>query len=259
MTSKLSAFLRESYGTATCISYAIKRILWACRRISRSIFSLFPHHHCTVTDSLDFWVNIYVIKNTCSHHNDTSTGHRWIKEHLLPVFRKFSISHISISSSDRGVQQPQEFPALCSCCCTDLRVQVDICNAVEGKLVAIGAILVDVSHCQARQLPHRFVVTGHGSKFNRSQRKLLAVHAHTVTGQHEQRQQERATSVHGGRAFSEWRVKFVLLCLCSVSAVTFGIKTNVDKMTGTKFAWRQRGWCSICEWTFSWLALLVNS
>lgn len=96
----------------------------------------------------------------------------------------------------------RRFPALCSCCCTDLSVQVDICNAVEGKLVPIGAILVDVSHRQARQLPHCFVVTGHGSKFNGSQRKLLAVHAHTVTGQHEQRQQERATSVHGGRAFS---------------------------------------------------------
>lgn len=77
---------------------------------------------------------------------------------------------------------------------------MDICNAVEGKLVPIGAILVDVSHRQARQLPHRFVVAGHGSKLKRSQRELLAVHAHAVTGQHEQ--QERATSVHGGTAFS---------------------------------------------------------
>lgn len=114
MTSKLSAFLRESYGTATCISCAIKRMLGACRCISRSTFPLFPHHHCTVTNSLDFWVNMYVIKNTCSHHNDTSTGHRWIKLHLLPVFRKFSIFHISNSSSDRGVQRP---PAVsCALC-----------------------------------------------------------------------------------------------------------------------------------------------
>lgn len=79
-------------------------------------------------------------------------------------------------------------------------MQVDIGNAVEGELVPVGAILVDVSHRQARQLPHRFVVTGHRSKFNRSQGKLLAVHAHSVTGQHDQ--QERATPVHGGRAFS---------------------------------------------------------
>lgn len=92
---------------------------------------------------------------------------------------------------------------------------MDVCNAVEGKLVPIGPILVDVSHRQARQLGHRFVVTGHGGKLNRSQRKLLAVHAHTVTGQHEQRQQERATSVHGGRVEGEVCPPVFMFSLCS--------------------------------------------
>lgn len=114
-----------------------------------------------------------------------------------------------------------------------------ICDTVQGKLVPIRAILVDVSHRQTRQLPHRFVVTGHGSEFNGSQRQLLAAHAYTITVKKEQRQYKRADSGHGGRAFgpaAEGKVKFVLLCLCSVSAVTFGIRTNVDRMTRTKFA-----------------------
>lgn len=104
-------------------------------------------------------------------------------------------SHISKSPSDRG---PQQLQAVYST--TDLSMEVDVRNTVEGKLVPIGAILVDVSHSQTRQLPHCFVVTGHGSEFNRSQRKLLAVHTNTVAGQHEQRQQKRAASaLHGGR------------------------------------------------------------
>lgn len=59
---------------------------------------------------------------------------------------------------------------------------MDVRNAVEGKLVAVGAILIDVSDSQTRQLLHRFVITGDGSEFNGRQIKTLAVHTHGVNG-----------------------------------------------------------------------------
>lgn len=37
---------------------------------------------------------------------------------------------------------------------------------------------------------------------------------------------------------SWFQVKFVLLCLRSVSAVTFGLKTDVETMSRAKFIWR---------------------
>lgn len=168
-------------------------------------------------------------------------GRRRTNEHQLPGFKSRVRKRIFPNVKNERTTPLQRTPLLrCWCCCTDLSVEVHICHAIEGKLVAVGPILVDVGHSQPRQLPHRFIVTGHRSEFNGGQRKLLAAPADAVTGQQEQRQQQRANSGHGGRVFRQQqgrKVKFVLLCLRSV---TFGIKTNVDRMTGTKFAGRQR-------------------
>lgn len=90
----------------------------------------------------------------------------------------FPLSNINKSPADRILQQPQAasptglFPPSF---CTDLGMQVDVCNAVESKLVAVGSILVDVSDSQTRQLPHCEVITGDGSQFNRQQCETLAV------------------------------------------------------------------------------------
>lgn len=59
-------------------------------------------------------------------------------------------------------------------------MQVDIGDAVEGKLVAFGAILVDVSDSQARKLLHSFVVTGNWSELDGHQHKTLPVHMESV-------------------------------------------------------------------------------
>lgn len=60
--------------------------------------------------------------------------------------------------------------------CTHLSVQVDICDAIQGKLVALGSILVDVSGGQAREFLHRFVITGDGSKLNGHQQIIFPMH-----------------------------------------------------------------------------------
>lgn len=74
-----------------------------------------------------------------------------------------------------GLQEPQ---AACPCWepvagATDLSVQVDICNTVQGKLVSVGPVLVDVGDGQTGQLPHRFVIAGYGREFDGRQGKTV--------------------------------------------------------------------------------------
>lgn len=56
---------------------------------------------------------------------------------------------------------------------TDLSVQVDICNTVQGKFVSVGPVFVDVGDGQTRQLPHSFVIAGYGRQFDRRQGKTV--------------------------------------------------------------------------------------
>lgn len=74
-----------------------------------------------------------------------------------------------------GLQEPQ---AACPCWepvagATDLGVQVDICNTVQGKLVSVGPVLVDVGDGQTGELPHRFVIAGYGREFDGRQGKTV--------------------------------------------------------------------------------------
>lgn len=116
--------------------------------------------------------------------------------HALPAFKSCVLTirkRKGHNNKKRGDHPKQRIPASGGLlhrwgCGTDLSVEVHVCNAVQGELVPIRAILVDVSHSQTRQLPHRFVITGHGSKFNGSQRQILAAHADAITGQQEERQ-----------------------------------------------------------------------
>lgn len=85
------------------------------------------------------------------------------------------------SPTDRDVQKKKKthaasFAPLSICLCTDLCMQVDICNAVEGKLKAIAAIFIDVSDSQARQLLHCFVITGGWDWCTWHQCKTFTVH-----------------------------------------------------------------------------------
>ena len=145
---------------------------------------------------------------------DVQIGHGWLRppacDSLLSMmfgcFRgKTTFTHHSLCETGTNhptatIEQPPPPPPpprlplpppppLSTSVCTDLSLQVHVCNAVEGKLVSVSAVLVDVGEGQTRQLLHRLVVTGHRGEFGRHQRGTLGVHGRQEGGQ----QQE-----HGG-------------------------------------------------------------
>ena len=81
-------------------------------------------------------------------------------------------------------------------------MQVDVGDAVEGKLVAFSAILIDVGGGQTRQLLHGFVIAGDRRKFDGHQHDIPTVHMQYVKGEKRYQQCECA-GVHVGKGMDK--------------------------------------------------------
>lgn len=127
-----------------------------------------------------------------------------------------------------------------------------VCNAVQGKLVSLLTVLIDVGHSETRQFLHDFVVTGHGGQFNGPCGEALTV----GSGRQEQQQEQRAdVRRHGCRSsMISRRPRLLESQLCSVvcllvQAVTFGIKTGHRCWTEAKDKVCAMGVrVGFCEW-----------
>lgn len=81
-------------------------------------------------------------------------------------------------------------------------MQVDISDAVERELVAFGAVLVDVSGGQTRQLLYSFVIAGDRREFNGHEYDVPTVDVQNRKAKKRNQQSERV-DVHGGKGMDK--------------------------------------------------------
>lgn len=129
---------------------------------------------------------------------------------------------------------------------TDLSVQVDICNTVQGKLVSVSPVLVDVGDGQTGQLPHRFVIAGYGREFDGRQGKAVGARQITARQKKAGEQQRYAAGrvAHGctGRETNRQREEEILDNSFRTECVQSEVCSPVLTVSPRSDFWNQNRW-----------------